>query len=170
LIGIVITLALIGGAALGLRLYLGRAAESRLRRDEIIDFAARNSAGRENVFAMCPSGFCTPQADRQSPVFAIPWERLRDAWQEMIAAQDHVEEVGIGADPHRLTYIQRSAMLRFPDVVTVLFIALGDDRSTLAIDSRSRYGKGDLGVNRRRVTLWLEQLEQRLGGGAAPSR
>jgi uncharacterized protein (DUF1499 family) len=168
--GIAIALVALAGAIVGLRLFLGRAAESRLRPDEIIDFAARNSAGRENVFALCPPGFCTPRADAESPVFAVSWDRLRDAWREMIATQDRVEAVEGAADPHRLTYIQRSAVLHFPDVITVAFIALSDDRSTLAIDSRSRYGKGDLGVNRRRVAAWLAQLERRLGGGAPPSR
>ena len=157
----ILGLALLGGAALGLRLYLGRAAEDRLRPDEIIDFSSRGSAGRDNVFAMCPAGLCEPPGDCTSPIFAVPRERLRDAWRAAIAAEPRITEVSAGvADPHRRIYVQRSAMLRFPDIVTVEFFALGEERSTIAVDSRSRYGRGDLGVNRRRVIRWMALLER----------
>jgi Protein of unknown function (DUF1499) len=146
-------------AALGLRIYLGREAETRLATDEVIDFAARNATGRANVFAMCPAGFCNPPGDLASPVFRIGWERLHDYWRELIAAQRRVEQVGWNEKRRRATYIQRSAMLHFPDIVTVEFVSLGPDRASLAIDSRSRYGKGDMGVNRRRVTEWMDVLQ-----------
>ena len=157
----ILGLALLGGAALGLRLYLGRAAEDRLRPAEIIDFSSRGSAGRDNVFAICPAGFCEPPGDCTSPIFAVPWARLRDTWRDAIAAEPRITEVSAGtADPHRLTYVQRSAMLRFHDIITVEFVALGEERSAIAVDSRSRYGRGDLGVNRRRVMRWIALLEQ----------
>ena len=146
-------------AALGLRIYLGREAESRVAADEVIDFGARNAAGRANVFAMCPVDFCAPSGDLTSPVFRIGWERLHDYWRELIAAQRRVEQVGWDEKRRRATYIQRSAMLRFPDIVTVEFVPLGADRASLAIDSRSRYGKGDMGVNRRRVVEWMDVLQ-----------
>ena len=89
------------------------------------------------------------------------WERLRDYWREAVERQNSIEPTAIGDSGRRLTYIQRSTVLRFPDVVTVEFIDLGNDRSTLAIDSRSRYGKSDFGVNRRRVSEWMRLLEAR---------
>jgi uncharacterized protein (DUF1499 family) len=145
-------------AVLGLRSYLGREAESHLAQGEVIDFAARGSAGRSNVFAMCPTGYCMPPGDTASPVFAMGWERLREYWREMIAVQSGVETVGWDARRRRATYIQRSEIFRFPDIVTVEFVDLGGGRSSLAIDSRSRYGKGDMGVNRRRVIAWMAVL------------
>jgi uncharacterized protein (DUF1499 family) len=166
---ITIVLAGFAVAALGLRLYLGRASEGNLRPDEVINFASRNSSGRDNVFAMCPPRFCTPEADRESPIFELPWERLRDYWREVIAAQQSIEQVAADAEQRRFTYIQRSPVLRFPDIVTVEFVALGDDKSSLAIDSRSRYGKGDLGVNRRRVMDWMDLLQQMVRRRSAAS-
>ena len=160
---IVIILAGIGAAGIGLRLYLSRAGEGQLQPGEVIDFTARHSAGRSNVFAACPAGFCTPPADIESPVFAIGWERLLDYWRDVIAAQRDVTLVAEDRARRRFTYIQRSAMLRFPDVVTVEFVPLGEGKSTLAIDSRSRYGRGDFGVNRRRVTEWLGLLVETTG-------
>jgi uncharacterized protein (DUF1499 family) len=170
---IVIILVAVGIGGIGLRIYLGREAESRLASDEIVDFSARRSAGRDNVFAACPKQFCTPPADVESPVFDLEWERLLDFWREVIDAQRNVELVAEDRGRRRLTYIQRSVMLRFPDIVTVEFMPLGDGRSSLAIDSRSRYGKGDFGVNRRRVKEWLALLvemtrQDRLPSGPAP--
>jgi Protein of unknown function (DUF1499) len=143
-----------------LRFYLGREDENRLRPDEIVDFSARHSNGRDNVYAICPANFCVPPADRESPVFAIGWERLRDYWREAVELHKGIDPIAIGGSGRgrRLTYIQRSPVLRFPDIVTVEFIDLGNDRSTLAIDSRSRYGKSDFGVNRRRVSEWMRLL------------
>ena len=53
-------------------------------------------------------------------------------------------------------YVQRSALWRFPDLVTVRFIAVSPETSTVAVFSRAIYG--DLGVNRKRVTAWLRLL------------
>jgi uncharacterized protein (DUF1499 family) len=149
---------------LGLRIYLGREAENRLAQDEIIDFAARASAGRGNVFAACPPGYCTPSADMESPVFAMDRERLRGYWSEVMSVQTRVGLVAWDGRRHRATYIDHSAVFRFPDIVTVEFVALGEGKSSVAIDSRSRYGTGDMGVNRRRVIAWLTMLEEMMRG------
>jgi uncharacterized protein (DUF1499 family) len=147
------------GLVLGLRIYLGREAENRLAADEVIDFTARASAGRANVFAACPPHYCTPPGDIESPVFAMDRERLREYWSEVMSVQTRVGLVAWDAERHRATYIDHSAVFRFPDIVTVEFVSLGDGKSSVAIDSRSRYGKDDLGVNRRRVVAWLSMLE-----------
>ncbi len=146
-------------AVLGLRLYLGREAEGRLAPEEIIDFAARASVDRTNVFAMCPPGYCTPPGDMTSPVFAMAWERLFDYWREVIAGQRGVKRVAWDAQRRRATYIQRSLVFHFPDIVTVEFVPLGEASSSLAIDSRARYGRGDHGVNRDRVIDWMTALQ-----------
>ena len=50
------------------------------------------------------------------------------------------------------------------DPVTVEFVALAPDRSSLALYSRARYGRSDFGVNRGRVLRWLSRLQQIAGG------
>lgn len=52
-----------------------------------------------------------------------------------------------------LTFISRSALIAFPDYTTV---QLKDGK--IAVYGRLRFGKSDIGVNRRRVTKWLAQL------------
>jgi uncharacterized protein (DUF1499 family) len=151
-------LSILAVGVLAVRVYLGREAESRLADDEVIDFASRASGGRENVFAACPQGYCRPPGDMESPIYAVGWERLRDYWSEVMAVQPRVGLVAWDAQHRRATYIDRSALFRFPDIVTVEFVTLGAGKSSLAIDSRSRYGRGDMGVNRRRVVDWLATL------------
>ena len=57
------------------------------------------------------------------------------------------------AFPDRLQvhYVVRSALLNFPDLVTVQVERVAADRSTLVIWSRSVYGRSDFGVNRERT-------------------
>ena len=57
-----------------------------------------------------------------------------------------------------VTYVQTSALFAFPDYISVKFIEIDANTSTLAVFSRSRLGKNDLGVNKKRVTAWLDQL------------
>ena len=57
-----------------------------------------------------------------------------------------------------MTYVQTSGLFGFPDYVSVKFIEIDAANSTLAIFSRSRLGKSDLGVNKKRVEAWLGQL------------
>jgi len=98
-----------------------------------------------------------------SPIFAIPVERLADDWEKVIAGAAGVVPVAAESAQHRLVFIQHTPMLRFPDIVTVEFVALAPDRSSLAIYSRSRYGRGDFGTNRRRVERWLARLAKIAG-------
>ena len=60
---------------------------------------------------------------------------------------------------HRLVVIQHTPLLRFPDIIAVEFVALAADRSSVAVYSRARYGKGDFGTNRKRVLTWLSEVE-----------
>jgi len=57
-------------------------------------------------------------------------------------------------------YVQRSALLGFPDTIIVRYLGLPDGRSTLALYSRSQLGRSDLGVNEARLKRWLEKLRQ----------
>ncbi len=130
-----------------------------------IDFAALKLTDRPNQFLMCPPGFCgKPHAE--SRLFDVPVERLRAAWRKVVAARPRVTLLTEDADGRLADYIQRSAHFRFPDVITVRFIAVSASRSTLAIYSRSLYGRSDLGVNRARVEAWVIRLRASLESAA----
>jgi uncharacterized protein (DUF1499 family) len=151
-------LAVIGAGAMAVRLWLGRAAELHVTASEIVDFRELRPGTRDNQYVMCPASVCPDSADAPSPAFSMGWERLRDYWNEAIAMQPRVDLVATEADGRKLTYIQRSFVFRFPDIVTVEFMADGEGRSTLAIASHSRYGRSDFGVNGERVEAWTELL------------
>jgi len=61
-------------------------------------------------------------------------------------------------EAQKFTYVHRSMVFRFPDVVTVEIQPLSDTSSTLSIFSRSVYGYSDFGTNRRRAKDWLAGL------------
>ena len=52
----------------------------------------------------------------------------------------------------------RTAVFRFPDLVSIEFIEAEAGGATLAIFSRSIYGRKDFGANRKRITRWLSAL------------
>ena len=69
-------------------------------------------------------------------------------------------EVVAEFEHRRAVYIERSRIFNFPDIVTVEFVALDPERSSVAIYSRSRYGGYDFAQNRKRVERWLSQLQE----------
>jgi uncharacterized protein (DUF1499 family) len=94
-----------------------------------------------------------------SPTFTIMADVLRQRWMAMIKAQPRIELGTVDDHAMQYDYIQRSAVMRYPDSVTVRFISLENNRSTLAIYSLSHYGNSDFRVNRSRVLAWLTALE-----------
>ena len=78
----------------------------------------------------------------------------------MLASEPGIVIVADEPAQHRLVVIQHTKLLRFPDVVTAEFVALDNDRSSVAVYSKSRYGSGDFGTNRKRILRWLDRLRQ----------
>ncbi|MCZ6859305.1 MAG: DUF1499 domain-containing protein [Alphaproteobacteria bacterium] len=129
---------------------------------ETVNFAELKLTGAPNQFLMCPPGFCGAKPSADSPVFDVPVARLLARWREVVAAQPRVERLAVDEDGRQIDYIQRSARFRFPDIVTVRFIAVSPSQSALAIYSRSIYGESDFGVNRKRIDAWLTFLREGL--------
>ena len=71
------------------------------------------------------------------------------------------EEIATG----QRVYVQRSLVFRFPDTIWIQVLPLDANRSTLAIYSRSAYGRYDFGVNRSRVQAWLAAIVAAAGAG-----
>ncbi len=124
---------------------------------EAVDFEDLKLTDKPNQFLMCPPGICNGHAD--SPVFDVSVGQLRERWREVVTAQPRV---GLLAENGpQFDYVQRSARFRFPDIITVRFVSVSPSQSTLAIYSRSVYGRSDFGVNRKRIEAWLSAI----GGG-----
>ncbi|MEZ5833881.1 MAG: DUF1499 domain-containing protein [Dongiaceae bacterium] len=129
----------------------------------VIDFQTLQRGPNPNQYLLCPAKLCSAEADGTAPVFDLPIDQLQSAWSQMIADQPHVQLLRRDITNMQIDYVQRSRLLHFPDLITVRFVPVDDTHSTLAIYSRSIYGKGDFGVNRERIGTWIAKLKARIG-------
>jgi uncharacterized protein (DUF1499 family) len=129
----------------------------------VVDFASLQRAPVPNQYLLCPAGMCLAETDGAAPVFNLPADQLQGDWELMIVDQPRVQEVRRDLTAMQVDYVQRSRLFRFPDLITVRFIPVDDTHSTVAIYSRSIYGKGDMGVNHARIDDWLAKLKAKAG-------
>lgn len=103
------------------------------------------------------------EADGPAPVWDATPEALMEAFDEVALGADRTTLLaGSVADLHA-TYLQRSMLMGYPDFISVKAMPAEGGGASLAIYSRSKYGRSDLGVNAARVSAWLERIElQRL--------
>lgn len=147
----------LAASILAIRIFMGQPSQDRLTRQEHVDIARLRPPLSPPSFLACPPGYCAA-AGISVPIFAMSWPRLREVWEQMIAHEPRVVRVAEELDGRRLVYIQHSLLFRFPDIITVEFVAMEPDRSSLALYSRSRYGRYDFYQNRRRIETWLARL------------
>jgi uncharacterized protein (DUF1499 family) len=159
-IPILVAAVAITASILGVRTFMSRGSQDRLAAREDVGITALRAPLPPPSFLACPLYYCNAEAGLIVPVFSLPWQALREKWVRMIAGQPHVVPLGEALEGRRLTYIQHSVLFRFPDAVTVEFVSLGPDRSSLALYSRSRYGRFDFRQNRKRVEAWLADLKK----------
>ena len=113
---------------------------------------------RPNSFLLCPDDFCMAQSDLKSPTFQMPISILQERFTEIIESQRRITKLRTSSNGLQTDYLQRSAIFRFPDTITVRYVSIDANQSALAIFSRSHYGRSDLGVNRSRIETWLSVL------------
>jgi len=113
--------------------------------------------GTPNTFLAGPADML-PKPDVVTPPRPVSADVLYDQVSALFASQVRTYVAAAFPDRLQVHYVVRSALLNFPDLVTVQVNADGVDRSTLVIWSRSVYGRSDLGVNRDRTNAWLEAL------------
>lgn len=132
-------------------------------RREPVDFPTLQLKNTPNQYLVCPAGYCSAQAHRIAPSFPVAVEELQDAWFELIAAQPSTEVIDRDEAARQFDIETLTPLVGFPDTITVRFLETSGGGSTLAVYSRSFYGKSDLGANEKRLDAWLEQLVARLG-------
>lgn len=134
--------------------------------EPMADFATLSLRGQPNEYLALPPGFASAaRPHAESPVFEMLVSVLEDASLTAIRGQPRVETVATDPAGRQYAFVQRSALLRFPDTVTVGFVDLGNGRSSLAIYSRSKVGYSDLGANRRRVETWISAIRAATAAG-----
>lgn len=129
----------------------------------MISFDKLKLKASPNQYLVAPEGFCPlAKPHRVAPVFKVSAANLREAFAAVAMAEPRVTRGPSDKGLDQYEFVQRSALLGFADDVTVRFIALSPATSTLAIYSRSRVGWSDMGVNRKRIDLWLAKVAAKL--------
>ena len=89
-------------------------------------------------------------------------DALKDAFEEMLVARYSIKAYArptISSDEKRqYVYVERTPLLRFPDIINVQFVPLTETSSTLLLHSGSVYGYSDVGKNKQRVTEMIKSL------------
>lgn len=124
----------------------------------MLDFKTLERPKTPNTYLLAPDGMCeNTNPDGTSTLFYLKnAETLKADFLQIMQGQPRVsvlEEEGMG-----LELRQKTPLMGFPDFISVKFIDLEDGKSTFAIYSRSKYGRKDFGVNRKRVELWVDLL------------
>lgn len=107
------------------------------------------------------------KVDATAPTFAVPAERLVEAWTGVVRKQPRVRFLGTSADGLQVEAEQRSALIGFVDRISFRAVPLAAEQSTFYAYSRSEVGYWDLGVNRSRLARWLAELRNVLGADPA---
>lgn len=126
-----------------------------------VEFATLKRPRTPNTFLMAPDGLCKEaKVDMEAPVYGVSAATLRNEILRVVIAQPRVSHT-LSDEPELYDdFVVRSALFGFPDLVSVQAIAIGAKKSTLALYSRSVYGRSDLGVNKRRSLAWLAKVAE----------
>jgi len=111
-----------------------------------------------STYLVAPQSMAEARVDLEAPIYAAPAAVMANAFNDYVITQPNALYLAGEVDQLWLTYVQRTPVLRMPDYISVKFIDLEDGQSTIAIYSRSRFGHGDMGVNKARVSAWLQSL------------
>ena len=130
-------------------------------RDDLgqVDFATLTRRSSPNDALICPDGVCPfAGTDAEPPVFAMSTAELLSRLFGLADAELRMETLYVAPGATRARFVQRSRLMRFPDVVDAMVLPRGEGQSTIALYSRSVVGYSDLGVNRARLLRMLAAL------------
>jgi uncharacterized protein (DUF1499 family) len=144
-VGVILGLGLL--ALLGVAIWVRLAPSAPA--DWHVDPASVAERGPRNSFLVAPGGDAAPLFLPVPPEEAA---RRLDAIALATPRTTRLAGEGVFA-----TYLTRSALFGFPDYTSVL-VRPAPGGSELLVFARSRFGDGDMGVNRKRVEAWLAAL------------
>jgi uncharacterized protein (DUF1499 family) len=126
-----------------------------------VDFKTLKLTPKPNQFLVAPDGYCqNAKPHLESKVYEVAVEVLHEAFRKVATGQPRVTVTEERSDG--VQFVQKSKLIGFPDFIDVQFLSMAAKQSTLLIYSRSKYGRSDLGVNAKRIGLWLAELDAEL--------
>lgn len=96
--------------------------------------------------------------------FNVDASELAHLVDGFVQSQPRINRIAGGAESLMTTYVQRSVIMGYPDYITIKISPVGVDQSRLEIFSRSRFGRSDLGVNKRRIDQWIAAIKGLIAG------
>lgn len=140
---------LIGVTVVGLMLYI-RLAPARLGQWHVDPFVVPLPAR---------NGFLVRPDQKIEAVYAMPAAEVLQRFQDVALASDRTRLVFGSVDSGMMTFESRSRFWGFPDYTTVKALPLAQGQTSVAIFGRLRFGRSDFGVNRGRITGWLQAMQ-----------
>jgi uncharacterized protein (DUF1499 family) len=130
-----------------------------LPRPVLLDMTRIERPATPNSFLAGPAGM-QPKPDLVLEPRQLAAQTLYDKSRRVFDSQPRTYVAAAFPDQLQVHYVVRSALLNFPDLVTVQVNSVAAGQSTLVIWSRSVYGRSDFGVNRERTLAWLSAVQQ----------
>lgn len=135
--------------------------EGAFEMHEFLEFGALRRPGSPNHWLLAPTDTdASVHSDAAAPSFQLSAERLAKAWVGVVEQAPRTRIIGISNDGLRVEAEQRSAWFGFVDKVSFRAVTLGQESSTFFAYSRSQTGYWDFGVNRRRLSGWVDTLRE----------
>lgn len=119
-----------------------------------VDPTSTPRTGKPNDALAAPVGTTRAEPDIVLTPMQKPARELLASLDAVARSEPRVEVVAGSTETGRITYVQRSAIIGFPDYISVAAVET-QAGSGLILWSRSRYGYSDLGVNQARLQRWL---------------
>ena len=103
------------------------------------------------------NSFLLNAKNKKSQNFDLPIQLLYKKLDHIIV-RDGCNQIFGEISNGLITYECRSKLFGFPDYVSIKFEYIDELTSSIAIYSRSRFGRNDFGKNRARIVKWLKVL------------
>src|SRR5262245_29188733 len=108
---------------------------------DFIGFADLHRSPTPNDALACPPGSCESRFDLTVASPPISAESLAAKVKQLPALEPRTTIVNANEAEHRYVLVQRSALFDFPDTINIAIEPVDASHATLAIYSRSGYGK-----------------------------
>lgn len=125
-----------------------------------VDFASLELSGEQDGYLVCGLELCVKtQPNLVAKAYDVPLGKLRKTLLSSIDKSPTYFRRSLDLAIQQFEFTERVPNSPFPDVVTIRFVSLGDNRSSVAIYSRSVAGRSDPGRNQDRVEGLLDIIE-----------
>jgi hypothetical protein len=125
-----------------------------------VDFESLELSGEQDEYLVCSLELCRmAQPNLVANAYNVPLAELRDMLISSIDKSPTYFRRSLDLAKQQFEFTERVPSSPYPDVVTIRFVNLGDNRSSLAIYSRSVGGRSDPGRNQDRIESLLGIIE-----------